>query len=174
MWVYRLVQSDRVANPSSNIDTLREGKVSGEQGGGAVLDVLEVDTSVLKARLESSHEVWPKWAPHLDGVIVCCDVSRKDSFAEVEDLLRQYLFLCRFETNCWIAAFREARLPIVAIACKCDLDNVLDLKKLHDRLARLDIGLIKVTISNEGGKNRLRLAFDWLLRAISHNRRPST
>jgi hypothetical protein len=61
----------------------------------------------------------------------------------------------------------------VAIACKCDLDNVLDLKKLHDRLARLDIGLIKVTISNEGGKNRLRLAFDWLLRAISHNRRPS-
>lgn len=62
----------------------------------------------------------------------------------------------------------------MAIACKCDLDDVLDLKKLHDRLTRLDIGLIKVTISNEGGKNRLRLAFDWLLRAISHNRRPST
>jgi hypothetical protein len=89
MWVCRLVRSDHVANRSSNIDTLREGKVSDEQGAGAVLDVLEVDTSVLKARLESSHEVWPKWAPHLDGVIVCCDVSRKDSFAEVEDLLRQ-------------------------------------------------------------------------------------
>jgi hypothetical protein len=89
MWVYRLVQSDHVANCSSNIDTLREGKVSDEQGAGAVLDVLEVDTAVLKARLESSHEVWPKWAPQLDGVIVCCDVSRKDSFTEVEDLLRQ-------------------------------------------------------------------------------------
>lgn len=62
----------------------------------------------------------------------------------------------------------------MAIACKCDLDNILDLKKLHDRLTKLDIGLIKVTISNEEGKNRLRLAFDWLLRAISHNRRPST
>lgn len=82
-------KSCHVANRSSDIDTLREGKVSGEQGAGAVLDVLEVDTAVLKARLESSHEVWPKRAPHLDGVIVCCDVSRKDSFAEVEDLLRQ-------------------------------------------------------------------------------------
>ena len=34
-----------------------------------------------------------------------------------------------------------------------------------------DIGLVKVTISNDAGKNRLRLAFDWLLRAINHNRR---
>ncbi len=88
MWVCTLVQSDHVANPPSNIDTLREGKVTDEQGAGAVLDVLEVDTAVLKARLESSHEVWPKRAPPLDGVIVCCDVSRKDSFAGVEDLLR--------------------------------------------------------------------------------------
>ena len=60
-----------------------------EQGPGAVLNVLEVDTASLKTRLETSHEVWPKRAPHLDGVIVCCDVSGKDSFAEVEDLLRQ-------------------------------------------------------------------------------------
>jgi len=60
----------------------------------------------------------------------------------------------------------------VAIACKCDLDDLLDLKKVHERLTKFDIGLIKVTISNEAGKNRLRLAFDWLLRAISHNRRP--
>ncbi len=62
----------------------------------------------------------------------------------------------------------------MAIDCKCDLDNVLDLKKLHDRLTKLDIGLIKVTISNDEGKNRLRLAFDWLLRAMGHNRRLST
>jgi hypothetical protein len=89
MWVCRLVQSDHVANRTSNIDTRREGKVSDEQGAGAALDVLEVDTAVLRARLQSSQEVWPKRAPHLDGVIVCCDVSRKDSFAEVEDLLRQ-------------------------------------------------------------------------------------
>ena len=34
-----------------------------------------------------------------------------------------------------------------------------------------DIGLVKVTITNDEGKNRLRLAFDWLLRAINHNRR---
>jgi hypothetical protein len=89
MWACKLLQSDHVTNRTSNVDTLREGKVSDEQGAGAALDVLEVDTSVLKARQESNHEVWPKRAPHLDGVIVCCDVSRKDSFAEVEDLLRQ-------------------------------------------------------------------------------------
>ncbi|KAI9453994.1 ras GEF, partial [Russula earlei] len=136
--------------------TLREGKVTDEQGGEAILNVLEVDTAVLKARLESSHGMWPDRAPTLDGVIVCCDVSRKDSFAEVEDTL---------------PAFGEARLPIVAIACKCDLDDLLDLKKVHERLTRFDIGLVKVTISNEAGKSRLRLAFDWLLRAISQNRR---
>ena len=59
----------------------------------------------------------------------------------------------------------------MAIACKCDLDDLLDLKTVHDRLTTLDVGLVKVTISNEEGKNRLRLAFDWLLRAISYNRR---
>ena len=73
--------------------------------------------------------------------------------------------------NCRIAAFRAARLPIVALACKCDLDNLLDLKRVHERLSVFDIGLVKVTISNEAGKSRLRLAFDWLLRAINHNRR---
>jgi hypothetical protein len=59
----------------------------------------------------------------------------------------------------------------VAIACKCDLDDLLGLKKVHDRLSRLDVGLITVTVSNEEGKQRLRLAFDWLLRSISQNRR---
>lgn len=62
----------------------------------------------------------------------------------------------------------------MALACKCDLENLLDLKMVHERLTRLDIGLVQVTISNEDGKNRLRLAFDWLLRAISHNRRSLT
>ncbi|KAH8988952.1 ras GEF, partial [Lactarius akahatsu] len=91
----------------------------------------------------------------LDGVILCCDVSKKDSFAEVEDVL---------------PAFREARLPIVALACRCDLENLLDLKWVHERLSTFDIGLVKVTISNEAGKNRLRLAFEWLLGAVNRNR----
>ena len=69
-------------------DTLREGKVADGQGVGAVLNVLEVDTAVLKARRESSHGMWPGRAPPLDGVMVCYDVSRKDSFTEVEDILR--------------------------------------------------------------------------------------
>jgi len=136
--------------------TLRVGKVSDEQGGEAVLNVLEVDSAVLKARRESNYDIWPERAPPLDGVMVCCDVSRKESFIEVEDVL---------------PAFRQARLPIVAIACKCDLDNLLVLKKVHDRLSRLDVGLVTVTVSNDEGKNRLRLAFDWLLSAISQNRR---
>ena len=72
----------------STSDTLREGKVADEQGAEAVLNVLEVDTAVLNARRESSHGIWPERAPPLDGVMVCCDVSRKDSFSEVEAVLR--------------------------------------------------------------------------------------
>jgi len=72
----------------SSPDSLREGKVTDEQGGAAVLNVLEVDTAVLKVRMGSDQGMWPERAPTLDGVIVCCDVSRKDSFAEVEDILR--------------------------------------------------------------------------------------
>jgi hypothetical protein len=62
----------------------------------------------------------------------------------------------------------------VAFACKCDLVKHVDLTMMHDRLIKLDIGLVEVTISDEAGKKRLRLAFDWLLRAISHNRRSLT
>jgi ABC-type transport system involved in cytochrome bd biosynthesis fused ATPase/permease subunit len=72
----------------SILDTLRVGKVSDEQGGEAVLNVLEVDSAVLKARRESNYDIWPERAPPLDGVMVCCDVSRKESFTEVEDVLR--------------------------------------------------------------------------------------
>jgi hypothetical protein len=61
-----------------------------EHGADAVLNVLEVDAAILKARLESNRPIWPEQAPLLDGVIVCCDVSKKDSFAEVEDVLRLY------------------------------------------------------------------------------------
>jgi hypothetical protein len=61
-----------------------------EHGADAVLNVLEVDAAVLRARLESSRAIWPEQAPLLDGVIVCCDASKKGSFAEVEDILRSY------------------------------------------------------------------------------------
>jgi hypothetical protein len=146
--------------------------VTDERGADAVLNVLEVDATILQARLESNRVMWPEQAPPLDGVIVCCDVSKKDSFAAVEDVLRLCtLFTTLLDADCRIAAFRPARLPIVALACKCDLESHLDLKKVCERLSMFDIGLVKVTISNEAGKNRLRLAFDWLLRAINHNRR---
>ncbi len=75
----------------STSDTLREGKVTDEHGADAVLKVLEVDVALLKSRLESNMAMWPEQAPLLDGVILCCDVSKKDSFAEVEDVLRLYI-----------------------------------------------------------------------------------
>ncbi|KAH9982388.1 hypothetical protein BGW80DRAFT_1263086 [Lactifluus volemus] len=160
---YKLAEPVTITN-SAEDDALhqytsRKGKVTDDKGADAVLDVLEIDATILKARLEANLVIWPEKAPPVDGVIVCCDVSRENSFAEMGDIL---------------PAFREARLPIVALACKCDLENLLDLKMVHERLTRLDIGLVQVTISNEDGKNRLRLAFDWLLRAISHNRRSLT
>ncbi len=64
--------------------------MTNEHGADAFLNVLEVDAAVLKARLESNRAMWPEQSPLLDGVIVCCDVSKKDSFAEVENVLRLY------------------------------------------------------------------------------------
>jgi hypothetical protein len=52
-----------------------------------ILNILEVDTAVLNTCQESSHSIWPERAPPLDGVMVCCDVSRKDSFSKVEAIL---------------------------------------------------------------------------------------
>ena len=69
-------------------DTLREGKMTDEHGADAGLNVLEVDAAILKARLVSNRAMWPEQAPPLDGVIVCCDVSKRDSFAEVQEVLR--------------------------------------------------------------------------------------
>ncbi|KAI9445281.1 ras GEF, partial [Lactarius indigo] len=151
-----VVVQDGTEDETPHQYTLRQGKVIDEHGADAVLNVLEVDAAILKARLESDQPMWPEQSPPLDGVILCCDVSKKDSFAEVEGVLPE---------------FRAARLPIVALACRCDLENLLDLKRVHERLSTFDIGLVKVTISNEAGKNRLRLAFEWLLGAVNRNRR---
>ncbi|KAI0271372.1 ras guanine nucleotide exchange factor domain-containing protein [Gloeopeniophorella convolvens] len=138
---------------------IREGKITDERGRDGILNVLEVDTAVLQARLQSGSRVWPEQASTLDGVIACCDVSRSDSFVEVEGSL---------------VAFREARLPIVALVCKNDLESVLDLKAVHARLTeQLDIGLVSVSVTNETGKRQLRLAFDWVLKAIGRTRRTS-
>ncbi|KAI9435016.1 ras GEF [Lactarius psammicola] len=151
-----VIVQDGTEDESLHQYTLREGKVADGHGADALLNVLEVDVAVLKARLESNRATWPEQFPLLDGVIVCCDVSKRDSFADVEDVL---------------PAFRAAKLPIVAIVCKCDLENLLDLKMVYKRLSTFDIGLVKISISNEAGKHQPRLAFDWLFRAINHNRR---
>jgi hypothetical protein len=77
----------------STSDTSRKGKVTDDKGADAVLDVLEIDATIFKARLEANLVIWPEKAPPVDGVIVCCDVSRENSFAEMGDILRLYFVL---------------------------------------------------------------------------------
>ncbi|KAI0068347.1 ras GEF [Artomyces pyxidatus] len=159
---YRLSEPVAVTDPLRGNDlfgyTLREGKIIHEPQPDCALSVLEVDASVLSDNTGSGGYVWPVGAPRLDGVIVCYDVSRQDSFSHVEDLLR---------------SFRDLKLPIVVFACKCDLERHVESPQVYHRLKQIDVGLVEVTVFHDNGKNQLRLGFDWLLKSIARERRRS-
>ncbi|ETW87236.1 hypothetical protein HETIRDRAFT_378044 [Heterobasidion irregulare TC 32-1] len=137
-------------------DISREGTLVYEHLPDRLLRVLEVDNSSLRIDgTVSGLPVWPENAPRLDGVIVCYDVSQEASFAHVEDLLK---------------GFRDLKLPTVVFACKCDLERHVESLEAYTRLNEYDVGLIEVTIHQEGGKSNLRRGFDFLLESIFRER----
>ncbi|KAI0051683.1 ras GEF [Auriscalpium vulgare] len=136
--------------------TLREGKIGDDTAPECVLNVLELDATVLKDKRMDQY-IWPDGAPSLDGVVVCYDVSRKETFVHVEDLIR---------------CFTDLHLPIVVFACKCDLTKddpakkAEQLREVH-ALMKLDVGLIEISVMEDQGKGQLRLGFEWLLKSIA-------
>ena len=65
------------------------------------------------------------------------------------------------------------KLPTIVFACKSDLDCHVDPKLAISILDRYDTGLIEVNTTTSSGKERIRMSFDWIFKAIFNNKRES-
>ena len=63
------------------------------------------------------------------------------------------------------------RLPTVVFACKSDLKCQVEPKQANTVLEQYDSGLIEVNTTSSGGKEKIRMAFDWMFKAIFTNKR---
>jgi hypothetical protein len=62
------------------------------------------------------------------------------------------------------------KLPFMVLACKSDLERVVDPKLALDLLKRYDSGLVEATKESDAGKDRMRRSFEWLIKAILRDR----
>ncbi|KAK7058945.1 hypothetical protein VNI00_001569 [Paramarasmius palmivorus] len=137
--------------------TRRVGRLAQEDGSDCPLYVIEVD--ITDSMLESSIspvDNLPE-ALKVDGVIICYDASVMSSFTPVEDLLRGY---------------RNLQLPVIVLACKSDLERQVDPETAAEVLHNYDAGLVEVS-SGEGGREKMKRSFDWILKAVVRDRRSS-
>ncbi|KAH8835252.1 ras guanine nucleotide exchange factor domain-containing protein [Flagelloscypha sp. PMI_526] len=121
------------------------------------LNIIEAQAPIADLdSLNSMPDSWPSNLPPADGVIVCYDVSSRDSFNPVEPLLRGY---------------RSLKLPTVVLACKTDLGWEIDPELAYQATQTYHNGMIDVTTADEAGKDKMRKAFDWILKAALRHRR---
>ncbi|KZT74642.1 ras GEF [Daedalea quercina L-15889] len=114
------------------------------------LRVVEVDTSKLDLN-NTGCEDWEK--PSIKGVVVCYDCSREETFKHVVEGIREFALL---------------KIPLIVLACKSDLEKRVDPTQATRVLEEFDAGLVEVSLTTSAGKERIRGAFEWLLRAIYH------
>lgn len=57
------------------------------------------------------------------------------------------------------------------LACKSDLERQVDPKVVLELASRYDSGLVEASKDSEGGKDKMRRSFEWLLIAILRDRR---
>ena len=65
---------------------------------------------------------------------------------------------------------RDLKLPFMVLACKSDLERVVDPTKALDLVKRYDSGLVEATKESGPGKGRMRRSFEWLIKAILRDR----
>ncbi|CAA7265781.1 unnamed protein product [Cyclocybe aegerita] len=118
-----------------------------------VIEVIEVEVQTTTKGL-----LWPQGLPPIDGIIICYDSSKKSSYQPVEGLLKGY---------------RSTTLPIMVLGCKADLDHEVDPADALEMLKQYDTGLIEVSTNTDGGKDKMRRCFDFLLKAVLRQRGPS-
>ncbi|EMD42036.1 hypothetical protein CERSUDRAFT_110577 [Gelatoporia subvermispora B] len=129
----------------------RTGSVAFSNDASArVLRVMEIEISELD--LQGENNVSLNGVPLVDGILVCYDASRADSFSHVEHLLRE---------------FRHVKVPTVALACKSDLERHVDPASASRVLRSYDVGLIEVTSTTPEGKEKIRDSFRWVLKAVA-------
>lgn len=54
----------------------------------------------------------------------------------------------------------------MVLACKSDLERVVDPKQALDLLQKYDSGLVEAAKESDVGKDRMRRSFEWLIKAI--------
>ncbi|PFH54496.1 hypothetical protein AMATHDRAFT_70 [Amanita thiersii Skay4041] len=118
------------------------------------LRVIEADVPPSFAILTLKQRPILDSVPRVDGVVVCYDSANPISYIPVEGLLREY---------------GAMRIPTLVLACKSDLGRQVDSAKAHALCRQYDVGLIEVSV--ETGKDRIGLAFEFLLQAVWRDRR---
>ncbi|KAF8898717.1 ras guanine nucleotide exchange factor domain-containing protein [Infundibulicybe gibba] len=120
------------------------------------LHVLEVEIQPAAATdILPPGSVWPA-NQRIDGAIICYDSSNVASFQPVENLLGGY---------------HAMKIPTVVLACKSDLEHRVEPEKALEVLQKYDVGLVEVTKSQDQGKDKMRLSFDWLIKAVFRDKR---
>lgn len=137
-----------------------------------VLKVVEVDTS----KLDLTGTGCDSWVerPSINGVVVCYDGSREETFDHTVEGFRE----CQpYKISELLSKppgeFALLKLPLIVMACKSDLDKRVDPTYAMRALEVFDAGLVEVSAVTPAGKERIRDAFEWLLRAIYHELRES-
>ncbi|CCM01971.1 uncharacterized protein FIBRA_04044 [Fibroporia radiculosa] len=120
----------------------------------ASIRVAELDIAIFR-RARNDEELWQQ-EQLFDGFIFCYDSTREDSFAQIADCLRDIAYM---------------NLPTVVVACKSDLEfeRRVDPGRAFANLQQYDVGLVEVTVANLDGRDKIRRAFEWLVRAIKHD-----
>jgi len=145
------------------------------------LHLLEIDIGNLGWDQPTSHSSNDSsaGAPQVDGVLICYDATSQPSFAHVEDLLSEstipFLLTYSYPWNfsmklAVLERLQVLKLPFMVLACKSDLERVVDPKLALDLLKRYDSGLVEATKESGTGKDRMRRSFEWLIKAILRDR----
>ncbi|KAI0361643.1 ras GEF [Trametes cingulata] len=129
--------------------TQRSGTIPAGQVPAHALRVLEADVSTFN--LSDARGVWSEATEVWDGIVICYDATDENSLRHLEDLLR---------------AFGELRAPCIALACKTDLPQRVDPRDAHALLKQYQVGLIEVSTVTDHSKERIRMAFEWILSSI--------
>ena len=170
-WNVRLpFKRSDLPNPSL-LDTSRVGKIPQHPDSAESLRVIEVDLAELKL-LNSSSSVWPESAPQIDGVIICYDASDAQSFTHVEKLTRLWRLLLAhiYHSHLLSDGFQRMMLPTVVMACKSDMDSVINPQATAAMLYRYQVGLVEVTTHERFGKDKMRRCFEWMIQSVYRKR----
>lgn len=118
------------------------------------LKVLEASAQVAPGSSPIRHNPILDPVPRVDGAVICYDASNPSSFVPLDRMLSDYSAM---------------RIPILVLACKSDLTHRVDSSKAHNLCKIFDVGVIEV--NHETEKERIALAFEFLLQAVWRDRR---